>query len=92
MAVNETIAAGKKYRRCIDPETKQWERLSFWSKASDTECEDGMTVESKIGNIKGITTQTDITETGYAADATTVSQCFQSVSEGKRLVASPSLT
>lgn len=67
MAINETIASGK-YRQCIDEINKIWKRYSLWSKASDTECDDGQTVEEKIGAIKGITTDTNVTESGYAAD------------------------
>ncbi len=57
--------------------------------------DDTNTVEAKLGAIKGITTSTSVTETGYAADATVINQlnsnlqdCFQSVSNGKALVAS----
>lgn len=67
MAINETIASGK-YRQCIDEINKIWKRYSLWNKASDTECEDGQTVEEKVGTIKGITTDENVTESGYAAD------------------------
>lgn len=59
MAINETIASGK-YRQCIDEINKIWKRYSLWNKASDTECEDGQTVEEKVGTIKGITTITSL--------------------------------
>lgn len=64
----ETIVTGKKYKI---RDSGVWKILSFFTKASDVECEDGNTVESKIGNIKGITTSTTQTETGYVTDATT---------------------
>ena len=79
MAVNEEIVTGKKFRRLIDVATNKWRRYSFWNKAKDTECEDGTDVETKVGAIKGITTSTNVSETGYAADAKTVSEINQSL-------------
>lgn len=81
MAVNEEIVTGKKFRRLIDISTNKWRRYSFWNKAKDTECEDGTDVETKVGAIKGITTSTNVSETGYAADAKTVSEINQSLTE-----------
>lgn len=81
MAVNEEIVTGKKFRRLIDIATNKWRRYSFWNKAKDTECEDGTDVETKVGAIKGITTSTNVSETGYAADAKTVSEINQSLRE-----------
>lgn len=89
MAVNEEIVTGKKFRRLIDIATNKWRRYSFWNKAKDTECEDGTDVETKVGAIKGITTSTNVSETGYAADAKTVSEINQSLgllSEGIQAV------
>lgn len=93
MAVNEKIVTEKAYRiwNAVDG---LWHKISFWNKASDTECEDGTTVETKVGAIKGITTSTNVTEEGYAADAKTVSEinqslsdCLKSVADGKALLA-----
>lgn len=81
MAVNEEIVTGKKFRRLIDVATNKWRRYSFWNKAKDTECEDGTDVETKVGAIKGITTSTNVSETGYAADAKTVSEINQSLTQ-----------
>lgn len=83
MAVNEEIVTGKKFRRLIDVATNKWRRYSFWNKAKDTECEDGIDVETKVGAIKGITTSTNVSETGYAADAKTVSEINQSLTNLK---------
>ena len=83
MAVNEEIVTGKKFRRLIDVATNKWRRYSFWNKAKDTECEDGTDVETKVGAIKGITTSTNVSETGYAADAKTVSEINQSLTQLK---------
>ena len=72
MAVNETIVTNRYFRRCTDAANKVWQRISFWHKASDCEFDDGSTAQTKVGAIKGITTSTSVTETGYAADMTTV--------------------
>lgn len=85
MAVNEEIVTGKKFRRLIDIATNKWRRYSFWNKAKDTECEDGTDVETKVGAIKGITTSTNVSETGYAADAKTVSEINQSLTNVNNL-------
>lgn len=53
MAINETIVTGRKFRKLTDEATKQWQRFSFWTKASDVEFDDGNTLEDKIVNING---------------------------------------
>lgn len=65
---SEIKISGKKYR-VWDSANQLWKRFSFWSKASDVECDDNTTVQDKIGNIKGLTTSTQITENGYIQDA-----------------------
>lgn len=80
MALNEVVVTGKYFRQLADKATKKWERYSLWSKASDTECDDGTNVETKVGAIKGITTSTNVTGTGYAADAKKVSELYNSLS------------
>ena len=50
--MTETIATGKKYRICTDPQNDLWTRVSFWTKASDVEMENGATVETEINNLK----------------------------------------
>ena len=76
MAIQETIKAGKKLRRYVDG---AWERLSFWHKASDCEFDDGMNAQEKLGDIKGITASTNVTNTGYAADAKVVGNLYQNL-------------
>ncbi len=53
MAINETIVTGRKFRKLTEEATKQWQRFSFWTKASDVEFDDGNTLEDKIVNING---------------------------------------
>lgn len=52
--------------------------LSRWTSSNTVEFEDRKTAQTKVGAIKGITTSTSATETGYAADATTVAALNQS--------------
>ena len=72
--INEQIVTGRAHRVLIDKVAKLWQRISFWTKASDVEFNDGNTAETKVGAIKGITTDLNTTETGYAADMTALAQ------------------
>lgn len=71
MAINETVFTGRKFRMCIDntPGNKKWNVFSWWTKAKDVEFEDGTTVQGKLGNFKGVTTNENQVA-GYAADIT----------------------
>lgn len=69
----------KKYRVLTDAENDAYDRVSFWTKAEDVETADGSNIEEKLGAIKGITSSTSVTETGYAADASTVSNLANEV-------------
>lgn len=51
MAVNEQIVTGRKFRKLVDEAEKLWQRISFWTKASDVEFNDGKTAEEKIGSL-----------------------------------------
>lgn len=46
--MTENIVTGKKYRVLTDAENDQWDRISFWTKASDIEFEDGKNLEEKM--------------------------------------------
>lgn len=74
MALNEQIVTGRSFRKCIDVANKLWQKISFWTKASDVEFDDGENAETKLGSIKGITADLNTTETGYAADMTALTQ------------------
>lgn len=78
MAVSEKKVTGKFYR-IWSATDKLWHRISFWTHANDVEFNDGKTAQTKVGAIKGITTSTNTNETGYAADATTITTLNQSV-------------
>lgn len=64
MAINETIATGKKYRVMKDTAQSLWERISFWTKASDVEFDDGTTAQTKTTALENKlnTLTTDIRE------------------------------
>lgn len=51
MAVNEQIVTGRKFRKLIDETQKIWQRISFWTKASDVEFDDGQTLENKTNSM-----------------------------------------
>ena len=46
MTIN--YVSGKKYRILVDAVREVWDQLSFWTKASDVEFEDGSTLEGKV--------------------------------------------
>ena len=74
MAINETISTGNKYRRLKDATTKLWQRLSFWTKASDVEFDNGATAETSLGNIQGITDSVNSNASNIAASAAAVNK------------------
>ena len=67
--MSENIKTRKYYR--VHNGT-DWDRMHFVTDANSVDANDGDTMETKVGAIKGITTSTNVTEEGYAADATTV--------------------
>ena len=82
MAINETIVTGRKFRKLIDEATKQWQRISFWTKASDVEFNDGKTAEEKLGNFNGISSDIDDESDNLAASMKVVSMLRQSFQDG----------
>lgn len=45
--MKEIITTGRKYRVLADKSTKTWHRISYWTKASDVEFDDGSVLEGK---------------------------------------------
>lgn len=72
MAVNEQIVTGRKLRKLIDEANKLWQRISFWTKASDVEFNDGKNAETKFGAINGVTDSLTSTASNIAASAKAV--------------------
>lgn len=54
MAVNEQIITGRKFRKLIDEASRLWLRISFWTKASDVEFDDGEDAEKKFVNMQAV--------------------------------------
>lgn len=72
MAVNEQIVTGRKFRKLIDEANKLWQRISFWTKASDVEFNDGKNAETKFGAINGVTDSLTSTVVPFTQSAGTV--------------------
>lgn len=77
MTITETIKDAY-YRVCVDAENKIFKRMAFWTKASQVEVDQGNGVKSNlqqtVGAIKGITSDRNITQEGYALDSVFASQ------------------
>lgn len=57
----ENIVKGKKFRILKDAVNNIWDRISFWTAASDVYLDSGSNLEDKIGNITMTTTAQTIT-------------------------------
>lgn len=87
--VNEVIVTGRVKRRLIDQAAKLWQRLSYWTKASDVEFDDGKTAEEKIGNINGITSDFSLDDESICASASMAHRAherFDEFTDGGRIV------
>lgn len=49
--VNEQIVTGRTHRVLLDKAAKLWQRISFWTKASDVEFNNGTSLEVLISNL-----------------------------------------
>lgn len=81
--VNEQIVTGRKFRKLVDEATKLWQRISFWTRASDVEFNDGSTAETKMGAINGITDSLVSTSSNIAASAKSVNQLNNKLANGR---------
>ena len=87
--VNEVIVTGRVKRRLIDQAAKLWQRLSYWTKASDVEFDDGKTAEEKIGNINGITSDFSLDDENICASSSMAHRAherFDEFTDGGRIV------
>ncbi|MBD5484506.1 MAG: hypothetical protein HDR18_03110 [Lachnospiraceae bacterium] len=82
MGINEKIITGRKWRRLIDKDSKLWQLISWWTKASDVEFDDGKTAEEKVGNINGITSDIEDDSEDIAASMKVISDLKQSFQDG----------
>ena len=74
MAINEVTVTGRKFRKLVDETAKLWQRISFWTKASDVEFEDGKNAETKLGMINGITSDINGDSDNIAASIKVVNE------------------
>lgn len=81
MAVNEKIVTGRKFRRLIDRDSKLWQLISWWTKASDVEFDDGKTAEQKVGNIDGITSDFFANDDRIAASSNLTNRAYERFAE-----------
>lgn len=81
--VNEVTVTGRKFRKLVDEATKLWQRISFWTKASDVEFDDGMTAEMKMGAVDGITDSLASTSSKIAASAKALKQVNDKLAQGR---------
>ena len=82
----ENIKSRKNYR-VFNGES--WDRMHFVTDTNSVDIYNGKkgeTLYSTLGALKGITTSTDVTETGYAADATTVAALNDSLGVDIKLI------
>lgn len=49
--INEQIVTGRTHRVLLDKAAKLWQRISFWTKASDVEFNNGTNLEALISNL-----------------------------------------
>lgn len=59
----------KPYRILTDVKNKVWDELHFLTDAKSVDAADGKDLETKVGAIRGITSSSNVTESGYAVDA-----------------------
>ena len=76
---NENIVTGRYYRVLSDAAQQIWDRISFWSKASDTEANDGIDLETKVGAINGITDDLSCEDSSIAASSVAVNRLNESL-------------
>ena len=75
----ENLKERKIYRILTNASSKAWDKIAFWTTAKSVDAADGKNLETKVGAIKGITTSTSTTTTGYAADATVIKKLNDSL-------------
>ncbi len=81
--VNEIIVTGRVKRRLIDKAAKLWQKISYWTKASDVEFDDGKTAEEKVGDINGITSDFTVGQDDIAASSFITKKIKTDLNAGK---------
>lgn len=73
------VQKDRKAYRVWDKTNNEWNELNLKTTATSVDASDGDTLQTKVGAIKGVTTSTSVTTTGYAADATVVKELSNSL-------------
>ena len=75
----DTVSKGHYFNVCTDETNKTFETRYFHTDGEDVEFNDGTNAETKVGAIKGITSDFNTTDAGYAASMTAVSELYSSL-------------
>ena len=77
----ENIVTSKKFRICTDAVNKIYDRISFWTKASDVYNNSDKALETTCGSITGITSSLTSTSTTMAASASAIKQLNDKIAD-----------
>ena len=77
--IGDTVSKGNYFNVCTDETNQTFETKSFYTDSEDVSFADGENAESKVGAIKGITSDFNTTDAGYAASMTAVSKLNSSL-------------
>lgn len=77
--IGDTVSKGHYFNVCTDETNQTFETRYFHTDGEDVEFNDGDDAETKVGAIKGITSDLNTTTEGYAADMTTVAKINSSL-------------
>lgn len=77
----ENIVTGKKFRICTDAVNKIYDRISFWTKASDVYNNSDKALETTCGSITGITSSLTSTSKTMAASASAIKQLNDKIAD-----------
>lgn len=72
--IGDTVSKGNYFNVCTDETNQTFETKSFYTDSEDVSFADGVNAENKVGAIKGITSDFNTTDAGYAASMTAVSK------------------
>lgn len=77
--IGDTVSKGNYFNVCTDETKQTFETKSFYTDSGDVSFADGENAENKVGAIKGITSDFNTTDSGYAASMTAVSKLNSSL-------------
>ena len=84
--IGDTVSKGNYFNVCTDETNQTFETKSFYTDSEDVKFADGKNAENKMGAIKGITSDFNTTDPGYAASMTSVSQLNSSLGVDIKLI------